>query len=131
MGLPLECGRRYPPELSGGQVQRGLLAMALILDPPVLILDEPTAALDAMTKGFVAGVIRRLKERGKTILLITHDLELAQRIADEIAVLYLGQVMEYLPGRDLLRHPRHPYSLALTKSYPGMGRSPGPGRHPR
>ena len=120
MGLEPELARRHPHELSGGQVQRGLLAMALILDPEVLILDEPTAALDAMTKNFVAGVIRGLRDQGKIILLITHDLELARNISDDIAVLYLGRVMEYLPAHDLLSDPQHPYTLALARSYPGM-----------
>jgi peptide/nickel transport system ATP-binding protein len=120
MGLDPELSGRYPHELSGGQVQRGLLAMALILDPALIILDEPTASLDAMSKSFVASVIKDLKARGKAILLISHDLELASRLADETVVLYLGQVMESLPGSSLLEHPRHPYTLALARSYPGM-----------
>ena len=120
MGLDPEHGRRFPHELSGGQVQRGLLAMALILDPPVLILDEPTAALDALTKTFVAGLIRELRAEGKAILLITHDLDLAALLADRAAVLYLGQVMENLSGRDILENPRHPYTAALARSYPGL-----------
>jgi peptide/nickel transport system ATP-binding protein len=120
MGLDPELGERYPHELSGGQVQRGLLAMALILDPSLIILDEPTASLDAFSKSFVTSMIRGLKSRGKAILLISHDLDLAARLADEAAVLYLGQVMERLPGCDLLQHPRHPYTLALARSFPGM-----------
>ncbi len=120
MGLPPEAGCRYPHELSGGQVQRALLAMAMILDPEVLILDEPTAALDAMTKTFAGGLVAGLRDRGKAILLITHDLDVARTWSDDAAVLYLGQVMETMPGRDLLLHPEHPYSLALARSYPGM-----------
>ena len=120
MGLLAEQGLRYPHELSGGQVQRGLLAMALILDPPVVILDEPTAALDAITKTFVADVVAGLRRAGKSILLITHDLGLAQNLADDLAVLYLGQVMETMPAAELLDHPRHPYTLALGRSYPDM-----------
>ncbi len=120
MGLDPDLGGRYPHELSGGQVQRGLLAMALILDPPLIILDEPTASLDALSKSFVASVINDLKARGKAVLFISHDLELAGRLADEAVVLYLGQVMERLPGSGLMREPRHPYTLALARSYPGM-----------
>jgi peptide/nickel transport system ATP-binding protein len=120
MGLAPEMARRYPHELSGGQAQRGLLAMALILDPPLVILDEPTAALDAMTKAFIARVIQDLRVRGKTILLITHDLDLARVLADDIVVLYLGQIMEHLPGRDLLENPSHPYTLALARAFPAM-----------
>jgi len=120
MGLRPEVVDRFPHELSGGEVQRGLLAMALILDPEVLILDEPTAALDAMTKSFVAGRIRDQRSRQKAILLITHDLDLARGLADDVVVLYLGQVMESMPARDLLSNPRHPYTLALGKSYPTL-----------
>ncbi len=120
MGVDSDQAARYPHELSGGQVQRCLMAMALILDPGILILDEPTAALDAMTRNFIAHVIQGLKHQGKAILLITHDLALADQLADDIAVLYLGQIMEYLPGRELLKHPSHPYTLALARSFPAM-----------
>ncbi|MFH1139651.1 MAG: ABC transporter ATP-binding protein [Pseudomonadota bacterium] len=120
MGLARESGDRFPHELSGGQIQRALLAMALILDPAVLVLDEPTAALDAMTKTFVAGVIDNLRKREKAILLITHDLDLAARLADDAAVLYLGQLMEFLPARDIFHRTQHPYTLALARSFPSM-----------
>ena len=121
MGLPEACHRRYPHQLSGGQVQRGLLAMAVILEPDILILDEPTSALDALNKSFVVEIIQRYKERGKGILLITHDLEFAVRHGDEMAVLYLGQVMETLPAGEMLSNPIHPYTMALGRSYPTMG----------
>ncbi len=120
MGLPASLARRYPHELSGGQVQRGLLAMALILDPELLILDEPTAALDAGFKSFVGRLIRDLRNRGKTVLLISHDLDLVRKTADCAAVFYLGQVMEILPAKDLLLAPRHPYTLALGRAFPGL-----------
>ncbi len=120
MGLWQPLWSRFPHEMSGGEVQRVLLAMALILDPKVVILDEPTAALDAMTKSFVAQVIRDLKHRKKTILMITHDLDLTQRLADEVVVLYLGQVMETMPSRDLFVGPCHPYTLALGRSFPAL-----------
>lgn len=119
MGLRVELADRFPHELSGGQVQRALLAMALIMNPDVLVLDEPTASLDAMTKNFVQGIIRDLAEKRKSILLITHDLDLARNAADDAAVLYLGRIMEHLPARELFQ-PRHPYTLALSRSYPGM-----------
>jgi len=120
MGLKPEEGFRFPHELSGGQIQRALLAMAFILNPEVVILDEPTAALDAMTKFFVSGVIRQARDSGKTILLITHDLDLVQGLADDVAVLYLGQIMEKLAGTDLLTYPLHPYTLGLGRSYPTL-----------
>ena len=120
MGLNPSLGRRFPHELSGGEVQRALLAMALIMDPGVLILDEPTAALDAMTKAFVSRIILNARDQGKGILLITHDLDLARNMADDLVMLYLGQVMETLPAKDLFLHPRHPYTLALGRSYPSL-----------
>ena len=120
MGLQPEQGLRFPHELSGGEIQRALLAMALIMDPEVLILDEPTSALDAMTKAFVAHVIQDAAEKGKSVLLITHDLDLAQKLADDLAVLYLGQIMETMSAGDLLLNPCHPYTLALGRSYPSM-----------
>lgn len=120
MGLPEDHLMRYPHQLSGGQNQRVLLAMAMVLDPPVLILDEPTTSLDAMTRSFVAGVIDDMRRHGKTVLLITHDMDLAGNLADDIAVLYLGQIMETLPAEDLFHNPYHPYTLALVRSYPSM-----------
>ncbi len=120
IGLPEACHGRYPHQLSGGQVQRSLLAMAMILDPEILIMDEPTSALDALNKSFVGEIIRDYKKRGKSILLITHDLEFAVRHGDEMAVLYLGQIMETLPAREMLSNPVHPYTLALGRSYPTM-----------
>ncbi|MGQ9687457.1 MAG: ABC transporter ATP-binding protein [Desulfobaccales bacterium] len=120
VGLEAELGRRYPHEVSGGQAQRVLLAMALILNPEVLILDEPTAGLDAVTRGMVAEVVCREKAKGRAILLISHDLELAARLADTVAVLYLGQIMETMPAGDLLDNPCHPYTLALVRSFPSL-----------
>lgn len=120
MGLPESYHGRYPHQLSGGQAQRALLAMAMILDPEVLILDEPTSALDALTKGFVSNVIEEAKSKGKALFLITHDLEFAVRSSDIVAVLYLGQIMETLPSDELLTAPLHPYTLALGRSYPAM-----------
>jgi peptide/nickel transport system ATP-binding protein len=118
MGLDPAAARRYPHELSGGQIQRALLAMALILDPQVLILDEPTAALDPPARQFVGEVIRDQRRRGKAILLISHDLDSCRRLADRVAVLYLGRILEELPARDLFANPCHPYTRALVRSYP-------------
>ncbi|MDY0269148.1 ABC transporter ATP-binding protein [Trichloromonas sp.] len=118
MGLEPGLARHYPHELSGGQIQRALLAMALILDPQVLILDEPTAALDPPARKFVGEVIREQRRRGKAILLISHDLDSCRRLADTVAVLYLGRIFEELPAQDLFAAPRHPYTQALVRSYP-------------
>ena len=120
VGLERALHNRYPHQLSGGQAQRVLLAMAGILDPDVILLDEPTSALDAASKTFVARAIREMKAAGKAVLLISHDLEFALHQADAVAVIYLGQIMETLPASELLSNPRHPYTLALGRSYPAM-----------
>jgi peptide/nickel transport system ATP-binding protein len=120
VGIETELHSRYPHQMSGGQLQRVLLAMAGIMDPEILILDEPTSALDAMSKGIVARVIQETKSKNKRVLLITHDLEFAVNLADKMAVLYLGQIVEKLPARDLHSNPLHPYTLALARSYPAM-----------
>jgi peptide/nickel transport system ATP-binding protein len=120
IGVGEEYHHRYPHQLSGGQVQRALIAMALILDPEILILDEPTSALDALSKGAVSDVITTAKLGNKSVLLITHDLEFAVHNSDTIIMLYLGQIMETLPADDMLTRPLHPYTLALGRSYPAM-----------
>lgn len=120
MGLNRELADRFPHQLSGGEIQRVLMAMALVMDPDILILDEPTSALDAMNKAFVSHVIQDVSRNKVSVLLITHDLEVAERLADDVAVLYLGQIMETMPAEDLLLNPCHPYTLALGRSYPSM-----------
>jgi peptide/nickel transport system ATP-binding protein len=120
MGIAAFQAGRFPHELSGGEIQRALLAMALIMDPEVLVLDEPTAGLDVMTKSFVSRIILEARDQRKAVLLITHDLDLARSMADNLVMLYLGQVMETLPAGDLLMNPLHPYTLALGRSYPSM-----------
>jgi len=131
IGVGEEYHHRYPHQLSGGQVQRALIAMALILDPEILILDEPTSALDALSKGAVSDVITTSKRENKSVLLITHDLEFAVHNSDTIIMLYLGQIMEILPADDLLTQPLHPYTLALGRSYPAMSTTRGFGWYQR
>lgn len=123
MGLGSELHRRFPHELSGGQIQRVLLSMASVLDPPVMILDEPTANLDVVTKAFVGQVLKNARAKGKALLLISHDLDFIAQWANEVAVIYLGQVMEHLPANRLLTSSLHPYSRALVRSYPSMART--------
>jgi peptide/nickel transport system ATP-binding protein len=120
MGLKGEHHCRYPHQLSGGEAQRALIAMAMIMDPEVIILDEPTSALDALNKSFVTDCMNQAKEKGKAILLITHDLELVVHLAETVTFLYLGQVMETMPAEDIFSKPLHPYTLALGRSYPAM-----------
>jgi peptide/nickel transport system ATP-binding protein len=120
LGIPASQAGRFPHEVSGGEIQRALLAMALIMDPEALILDEPTAGLDVMTKSFLSRIILGARDQGKAVLLITHDFDLVKNMADDLVMLYLGQVMETLPAGDLLMNPLHPYTLALGRSYPSL-----------
>jgi ABC-type dipeptide/oligopeptide/nickel transport system ATPase component len=120
LGIPASQAGRFLHEVSGGEIQRALLAMALIMDPEALILDEPTAGHDVMTKSFVSRIILNARDQGKAVLLITHDFDLAKNMADDLVMLYLGQVMETLPAGDLLMNPLHPYTLALGRSYPSL-----------
>ncbi len=119
VGLNGEKGRLYPHQLSGGEKQRVLIAMALVNDPDLLILDEPTASLDALTK---AEIIRLFQSAimGRICIVITHDLSLAAALAEKVAVLYAGRIMEMGRTEDLLRNPRHPYTRGLIRSYPAM-----------
>lgn len=120
MELDPGLGSRFPHQVSGGEIQRCLLAMALIMNPEIIILDEPTASLDSMNKAIIRRVILGAKNNGQAVLVITHDLDLARDTADEAVVLYLGQVMEVLPAGELFLSPRHPYTLALARSYPAL-----------
>ncbi|OPL15245.1 MAG: ABC transporter [delta proteobacterium MLS_D] len=112
-------GRRFPHELSSGENQRALLAMAFIMNPEVVILDEPTASLDAVTKVLVSRYVTEARNRGAAILLVTHDLDLVASVADDAVVLYLGRTMETLPADSLFSSSLHPYTWALVRSYPG------------
>ena len=120
MGLCPDLARRFPHQVSGGEIQRCLLAMTFIMDPGVVILDEPTASLDAMAREVISRVILNARDRGTAVLVITHDLDLARNTADEAAVLYLGQVMETMPAREIFSNPAHPYTLALGRSFPSL-----------
>jgi len=114
---------RYPHELSGGQRQRVLIAGALALEPRLLIADEPVSSLDASIRGEILALLLRLRrERGLGLLVVTHDLGLAWNIADRIAVMYLGRIVEQGPAEDVLQRPRHPYTRALLSVVPEMER---------
>jgi peptide/nickel transport system ATP-binding protein len=119
VGLRSGKARMYPHQLSGGEKQRVLIAMALVNDPDLLILDEPTASLDALTK---ADIIRLFRSAtlGRICIVITHDLSLAAALSDRMAVLYAGRIMEMGRTLDLLRNPLHPYTRGLIRSYPAM-----------
>jgi len=109
----------YPHELSGGMRQRVLIAMSLLLDAQVLILDEPTTALDVLTQRTVIDVLRRLKEQlGFAMIFITHDLAVAAELADRVATMYAGRIIEIGPVEEIFYHASHPYSLGLIRAVP-------------
>lgn len=109
----------YPHELSGGMRQRVLIAMALLLNPQVLILDEPTTALDILTQRTIIDLLRRLKEEHRfAMIFISHDLALAAELADRVATMYAGKVVEIGSVSDIFYHPRHPYTLGLIRAVP-------------
>ncbi|SEE75254.1 ABC transporter ATP-binding protein [Ruania alba] len=112
----------YPFELSGGMRQRVMIAMALSCDPELLIADEPTTALDVTTQAQILELLASLRdELGMAIMLITHDLGVAAQLADSVAVMYLGNVVERGEITEIFRSPRHPYTQALLNSIPKLG----------
>jgi peptide/nickel transport system ATP-binding protein len=111
----------HPHELSGGMRQRVMIAMALALRPQVVIMDEPTTALDVVTQREILEELKELRDQfGFAILFITHDLSLLIEIADSIAVMYAGRLVEQAPATALFRAPRHPYTLGLLSSFPPL-----------
>jgi peptide/nickel transport system ATP-binding protein len=113
--------RRYPHELSGGQKQRAFIAMALALEPKLLIADEPTTALDVITQVNIVNLLKRLrKEMGISILLITHDLALISEAADTLYIMYAGRVVELGPAGTVLGKPSHPYTQGLLAATPTL-----------
>jgi oligopeptide/dipeptide ABC transporter ATP-binding protein len=111
--------RQHPHELSGGMLQRVMIAAALMTEPELLLCDEPTTALDVTTQAEILLILTRLQaERGLGMLFITHDLDLASAICDRVYVMYAGQVVESAPATELFRAPGHPYTAALLASTP-------------
>lgn len=118
---PAASARAYPHELSGGQRQRAMIAMALALEPRVLIADEPTTALDVTTQAQILALIRDLQRRnGMAVLFITHDFGVVAEIADRVAVMQNGELVEEGPVRELLEAPRHPYTRQLLAAVPSL-----------
>ena len=121
VGLEPSVAKRYPHELSGGMKQRVVIAMALLLEPDLLIADEPTTALDVLVQSQIIGLLKKLRrEKGITIILITHDLALVSQIADKIAIMYAGQLVEIASTKDIYKNPRHPYTQALIAAVPKL-----------
>ena len=114
---------RYPHELSGGQRQRVVIAGALVLEPEILVADEPVSSLDASVRGEILALLLRLREElGLSILIVTHDLGLAWNVADRIAVMYLGRIIEEGTTEEVLSEPKHPYTQALLSVVPEIDR---------
>jgi peptide/nickel transport system ATP-binding protein len=136
VGIPRAAERidDYPHQFSGGMRQRVMIAMAMALDPALLIADEPTTALDVTVQAQVLNVMRRLQERfGTAIILITHDLGVVAEMADEVVVMYAGSVMERAPRRDIFYRNHHPYTQGLLASLPARSAerlTPIPGSPP-
>ena len=121
VGLDLSIAKRYPHELSGGMKQRVVIAMALLLNPDVLIADEPTTALDMLVQSQIISLLKKLrKEKGITVIIITHDLALVSQLTDKIAIMYAGQLVEVSATRDIYKNTRHPYTQALIEAMPTL-----------
>jgi len=121
VGVPLDFVDRYPFELSGGMRQRVALAMALVTSPSLIVLDEPTSALDLLTQANIMNVLKRIKhELGTSFILITHDIATSSELADEVAVMYAGQIVETGHARDFFPAPLHPYAQMLMASVPRL-----------
>jgi peptide/nickel transport system ATP-binding protein len=124
VGIPDPVGAldRYPAEFSGGMRQRAMIARALVCGPSLLIADEPTTALDVTIQGQILELLRSLKsELGMAILFITHDLGIVALMADRVAIMYSGRIVESGPVRDIFRRPAHPYTRALLEAVPRLG----------
>jgi peptide/nickel transport system ATP-binding protein len=111
----------YPHRLSGGMRQRVMIAMALACEPKLLIADEPTTALDVTIQAQILDLMRTLREEtGTAIILITHDLGVVAELADEVAVMYAGRIVEHAPVEELFARPQHPYTIGLLGSIPRL-----------
>ncbi len=121
VGLPANFLSRYPFELSGGMRQRAVLAMALVTEPKLVILDEPTSALDVLTQANIMNVLKRIKAtHGTSFMLITHDVATSSELANRVALMYGGQLVEVASAARFFRAPRHPYSQLLMASVPRL-----------
>jgi len=121
VGVPVDFLHRYAFELSGGMRQRSALAMALVTLPDVVLLDEPTSALDVLTQASIMNLMKRMKKDLETsFILITHDIATSSELADNVAVMYAGQIVEVSDARRFFTKPLHPYSHALMASVPRL-----------
>ncbi len=121
VGIAPDRMRSYPHELSGGMRQRAVIAIAMALQPELIIMDEPTTALDVVVQREILELISALcKESGTSLIFITHDLSLLLELADEVAIMYAGKIVERAQRDELDQHPRHPYTFGLMNSFPTL-----------
>ena len=121
VGIDPERINGFPHELSGGMRQRVMIAMALALEPEIVIMDEPTTALDVVVQREILDEIERLREElGFAVIFITHDLSLLLEISDRLAVMYAGEIVEYAPSEQVGTAPAHPYTSGLLRSFPDL-----------
>lgn len=121
VGLDKDCLKLYPHEFSGGQRQRIAIARALVLNPEFILADEPVSALDVSIQAQIINLLKELKENfNLTFMLITHDMGVIKYLADRVAVMYLGEIIEVGKTKDIFTNPKHPYTQALLSSVPDM-----------
>ena len=120
VGLPHSVLDKYPHELSGGMKQRVVIAMALILNPKMVIADEPTTALDVLVQAQIMVLLKNLKKNGLSIMLISHDLGILSEIVEKIGIMYAGQIVEFGNLPDVYKNPKHPYTVSLLNSIPKL-----------
>jgi len=112
--------KKYPHELSGGMKQRIVIAMALVLKPKFVIADEPTTALDVLIQAQIVNLLKNLKKKGMSIMLISHDLAILSEVAEKIGVMYGGKMVEFGTSAEIYRNPKHPYTQGLLNSIPTL-----------
>jgi oligopeptide/dipeptide ABC transporter ATP-binding protein len=121
VGVPVDFLHRYPFELSGGMRQRSIIAMSLLTEPDVVVLDEPTSALDVLTQANIMNLLKQVKNELETsFILITHDIATSSELADDVAVMYAGQIVEVGDAFSFFEEPLHPYSYKLMASVPRL-----------
>ena len=122
VGMPVQRGRTYPHELSGGMRQRAMIAMALACDPAIVVGDEPTTALDVMVQAQILELLEDLRHKlGLSLILITHDLSVIAETCDRVLIMYAGRVAEEGPVNEVFRRSRHPYTQKLLAAFPNIG----------
>lgn len=121
VGIPQDRYSAFPHELSGGMKQRSMIAMALALDPEIVIADEPTTALDVIIQAQILVLLRALQKQKKmAMLLITHDLSIVAEMCDKVAIIYAGQIVEYGTASQVFHNPHHPYTIGLINAFPNI-----------